>query len=207
MFFSPVIRYLLIQKSKSALRDVGLSGECAVARVPTHTTHPAQEGMCTCATPAVLEIPHVACRPHPYARPPCGHLSPMLHGASTHRRGALVHPVCRCHPLPACATHILGGHARCIQGPPKPTSEVLGASQDRQSRGAQEAWQYYEELRWCMTRLSVVWFVDGTVTGMTTSNHAVGNIGFFCSSQRAINPVGSDAPTLRRGGARLRVGR
>ena len=74
--------------------------------------------------------------------------------------------------------------------------EVLGAPTDRQVRGAQEAWQY------CATGVVqdtfvVVWFAEGAVTGMTTYNNAVGDIGF--SVRATCSPSGGTR--LPRSGA------
>ena len=173
-------------------------GPCAVARVPTHTTHPAQEGMCTCRNSSSVEIPMSRVDHTPMHRLRAATL-PMLHGGIDPQARSTGRPVCRCHPWQRlCHTHPPGRHARCIQGPPKPTSErSSGPPEDRQSRGAQEAWQYCEHAGVVQDTFVVVWFVDGTVTGITTSKNAVGDIGFFCSSHRAINPVGTHAPTLR----------
>jgi hypothetical protein len=121
---------------------------------------------------------------------------PLPPGGRPHRRGALVVLCVAVLLCSACATRILE-QARAIHpgATPALVREVLGAPKDRQVRGAQEAWQYCET-GVVQDTFVVVWFAEGAVTGMTTYNNAVGDIGFFCASH--VQPIRWDeAPALR----------
>lgn len=95
----------------------------------------------------------------------------------------------------ACATQLLHT-ARAIElgASQEQVRDILGAPQDRQVRGQQEAWQY------CDTGVAqdtfvVIWFVESKMTGMSTYKNAVGDSGFFCSSHlRSIR--WEDAPQI-----------
>jgi hypothetical protein len=78
----------------------------------------------------------------------------------------------------ACATQVA---QRSIDVNPGDTREqvraTMGDPGNRQFQGALEAWQY------CGTgfvndSFVVVWFRDGTVTGLTTYENSAGDIGF-----------------------------
>lgn len=121
---------------------------------------------------------------------------PLPPGGRPHRQGALVVLCLVVILCSACATRILQ-QAREI--PPGATHalvrEVLGDPKDRQFRGMQEAWQYCET-GVVQDTFVVVWFAEGAVTGMTTSNNAVGDRGFFCASH--MQPIRwEEAPALR----------
>ena len=94
----------------------------------------------------------------------------------------------------ACATQVLHQAGGIDPGATRAqVREILGNPQDRQFRGSQEAWQY------CQTGLVndtfvVVWFVDGTVTGMTSYKDSVGDIGLCSSHFKSIR--WEDAPTV-----------
>jgi hypothetical protein len=113
-----------------------------------------------------------------------------------HRRGALVVLCVAVILCSACAPRLLQQAREIHPGATQAlVREVLGDPKDRQFRGAQEAWQYCET-GVVQDTFVVVWFVEGAVTGMTTYNNAVGDIGLFCSSH--MQPIRwADAPTLR----------
>lgn len=99
--------------------------------------------------------------------------------------------------LSACAVQMLHT-ARTIE-PGATQGQVkalLGEPQERQARGNQAAWQYCET-GVVQDTFVVLWFVESTVTGMSTYHNAVGDRGFFCSSHlQSIR--WEDAPDGRR---------
>ena len=98
--------------------------------------------------------------------------------------------------LSACATQLLHT-ARAIDlgATQEHVRDILGAPQDRQFRGQQEAWQYCET-GFVQDTFVVVWFVESKLTGMRTSKNAVGDRGFFCSSHLP-SIRWEDAPEVR----------
>lgn len=95
--------------------------------------------------------------------------------------------------LSACATQLLSSARTIAPGATQEhVKDILGAPQDRQVRGHQEAWQYCDT-GVVQDTFVVVWFVESKMTGMSTYKNAVGDRGFFCSSHlRAIR--WEDAP-------------
>jgi len=98
--------------------------------------------------------------------------------------------------LSACATQLLHTARTLDLGATQEhVRDILGAPQDRQVRGNQEAWQYCDT-GVVQDMFVVVWFVESKMTGMSTYKNAVGDRGFFCSSHlQSIR--WEDAPQIR----------